>query len=140
VRGRKVADKLAEGLVVADKPVELTGETMGEFIERHLLVVVDFWHPKCEPCRKLHPVVDELAGEYAGKCAFGKINVDKGGSIDPDLRKKYNLIFGVPTMLIFEKGQLVEYLVESTAQIPSIIRQVIEHHLEQRSSERAEGC
>lgn len=112
-----------------DKPVEVTDATFLKFIKEHPLAVVDFWHPNCGGCLKLHPVIDELAREYAGKCVFGKFNLDKNGSVDPDLKEKYH-IFYIPLLVVFNDGVFVEYLLGTRICRPSIIRYVIDYHLE----------
>jgi thioredoxin 1 len=66
------------------------------------VVLVDFWADWCPPCRKLSPLVDELAQEYAGRVKVGKLDVD--GS--PDVASRYG-ITSIPSLLVFRDGQLV---------------------------------
>ena len=65
-------------------------------------VLVDFWASWCPPCRVLGPVIDELAGTYAGRITIGKLNVDEHG----ELAARYG-IQSIPTLLLFENGQIV---------------------------------
>ncbi len=65
-------------------------------------VFVDFWAEWCGPCRMVGPVVEELANDYDGKIKFVKVNVDEAN----ELASKYN-VFSIPTLAIFNKGQLV---------------------------------
>ena len=65
-------------------------------------VFVDFWAEWCGPCRMVGPVIEELAGEYAGKVNFVKVNVDENN----ELASKYN-VFSIPTLALFNKGQIV---------------------------------
>jgi len=65
-------------------------------------VFVDFWAEWCGPCRMVSPVVEELANDYDGKIKFVKVNVDEAN----ELASKYN-VFSIPTLAIFNKGQLV---------------------------------
>jgi len=65
-------------------------------------VFVDFWAEWCGPCRMVSPVVEELAKDYDGKIKFVKVNVDEAN----ELASKYN-VFSIPTLAIFNKGQLV---------------------------------
>ena len=69
-------------------------------------VLVDFWAEWCGPCKRLGPTVDALATEYAGKVTVGKLNVDE----NPKVSEKFQ-IRGIPTILIFKGGQIVESLV-----------------------------
>ncbi len=69
-------------------------------------VLVDFWAEWCGPCKRLGPTVDALATEYAGKVTVGKLNVDE----NPNISSKFQ-IRGIPTILIFKGGQVVESVV-----------------------------
>jgi thioredoxin 1 len=69
-------------------------------------VLVDFWAEWCGPCKRLAPTVDALADEYAGKVRVGKLNVDD----NPNTASKFQ-IRGIPTILIFKGGQIVESVV-----------------------------
>ena len=65
-------------------------------------VFVDFWAEWCGPCRMVGPVVEELADDYDGKIKFVKVNVDDANA----LASKYN-VFSIPTLMIFNKGEIV---------------------------------
>ncbi len=69
-------------------------------------VVVDFWAPWCGPCRKISPIIDDLAAEYEGKVKVVKVNTDENLKITQEFS-----ISGIPSILIFKKGEAVERLV-----------------------------
>ena len=69
-------------------------------------VVVDFWAEWCGPCRRLAPTIDELASEYDGRVMVGKLNVDE----NPAIQSRFS-IMGIPTVLIFKGGEVVEQVV-----------------------------
>lgn len=68
-----------------------------------LPVVVDFWAPWCGPCRVMGPFIEELAKEWEGKAAVGKLNVDDHGAI----AMKYNIL-SIPTFIVFKGGKVAE--------------------------------
>ena len=69
-------------------------------------VLVDFWAEWCGPCKMIAPVLDELATEYAGKVAIGKVNIDEHQALAAQFR-----VTAIPTLLLFKGGQVVEQIV-----------------------------
>ncbi len=77
-----------------------------EVLESEVPVLVDFWAPWCGPCRMLAPTIEKLAGEYQGKVKIGKMNTDENQDTPVNLG-----ISAIPTVLLFNKGEVVERLV-----------------------------
>lgn len=90
---------------VSAKPVQLTDQTFASTVAKHPVMVVDFWAPWCGPCRMVGPVIEELAKDYAGQVAFGKLNVDE----NPMTASQFQ-VQSIPTILIFRNGQAVDGL------------------------------
>ena len=92
---------------MAGSVVELTEHNFSqEVLNASTPALVDMWAAWCGPCRMLAPVVEELAGTYHGKMAFGKLNVDD----HPQVAANYR-IMNIPTLLIFKNGQEVDRIV-----------------------------
>lgn len=99
-----------------------TDENAKAEIESGKLVVIDFWAEWCGPCKKLAPVIDELASEYEGKALIGKYNVDDYSDISTDYS-----IRNIPTVLFFKDGELKERKVGSIKrdELDAIIKSLI---------------
>ncbi|MFM8360383.1 MAG: thioredoxin [Verrucomicrobiota bacterium] len=82
-------------------------------------VLVDFWAEWCGPCKMLAPVLDELAGEFAGKARIAKLNIDE----HQDLAVRFG-ISSIPTLLLFKGGQVVNQSVGLKPK--AALKQVIE--------------
>ena len=75
----------------------------GEVIESDIPVLIDFWAEWCGPCKALSPIIDELAGEYAGKVKIAKLDVDA----EPGLAGQYGIL-SIPMVALFKDGEVVE--------------------------------
>ncbi|MDQ7841174.1 MAG: thioredoxin [bacterium] len=89
------------------KPVAVTEQTFDtEVLKSELPVLVDFWAEWCGPCRMVAPVVEELAGEYAGRVKVAKVDVDS----NQNLAIRYK-VMGIPTLAVFKGGEMIERMV-----------------------------
>jgi thioredoxin 1 len=97
-------------------------EYNAEIAESTLPVLVDFWATWCGPCQIMGPVIDTIAEEYEGKVKVMKCNVDE----NPVTPSKFG-IRGIPTLLLFNKGEVVDRLVGAApkGQVDGLIKKVL---------------
>ena len=92
---------------VVDTPIVVTDASFAEdVLASPLPVVVDFWAPWCPPCRVIAPILNDLAGEYAGRLTIAKLNTDEHQRFMVQLG-----VQGLPTLIIFKDGREVERLI-----------------------------
>jgi thioredoxin 1 len=77
-----------------------------EVLNSSLPVLVDFWAEWCGPCKMIGPILDDLAGEYAGKARIAKCNVDEAGELAAQYR-----ITSIPALIVFKGGQVTAQVV-----------------------------
>jgi len=102
------------------KVVEVTEQNFeAEVLNSNMPTEVDFWAPWCGPCQMVSPIYDKLAGEYAGRFKFCKINVDENQST----AKKYQ-IMSIPMQMFFVNGKKVDEILGAVPE--HIIRTMVD--------------
>ena len=113
--------KMMERRKYPDTPIEVTDENFESIILKYPLLVVDCWATWCMPCRIIAPIIEELAKKYKGKIVFGKLDV----SVNRATPAKFG-IRGIPTLLIFNNGKLIDRIVGVHPDLESKLRQYLE--------------
>ena len=104
---------------VSTKPLVVTDATFALDVERSPLpVLVDLWAPWCGPCRMVAPVLEELAGEMAGRLLVAKLNVDE----NPATTARFG-VSSIPTLLLLKAGREIDRIVGAQPK-PEIARRV----------------
>ena len=85
---------------------ELNESTFDQFVESNKLAIIDCWAPWCGPCRRMGPIIEEVAADLAGKVGVAKLNTDDNQGIAARFQ-----INAIPTLLIFKDKVLVQALV-----------------------------
>ena len=93
-----------------------------EVLESEQPVLVDFWAPWCGPCRAVAPVLEGLAGEFAGRLKIVKVNVDENQQVAGALGVR-----SIPTLVLFKDGKPVQGAVGALSRAE--ITQLVAPHL-----------
>jgi putative thioredoxin len=119
---------MSDGVSIRDVSEE---EFEREVIEasRSRPVLVDFWAPWCQPCLMLAPILEQLAGHYAGRIALVKVDTDR----EPGLATRYS-VRSLPTVKLFVDGAVAGEF--SGLQPPARIAAFLDSHLPRPSDGR----
>lgn len=82
---------------------QLTSSNFADVLTNGELVVIDFWAEWCGPCKKLSPIVDELAAEYEGTVDIYKCDVEECD----EACEKFG-IRNIPTVVFVKNGEVVD--------------------------------
>ena len=86
--------------------LRVTEKNFDELMSSNGVVFLDFWASWCGPCMVMDPIVEKLAAKYAGRVAFGKVNVDEEMNISSRFQ-----VFSIPTFMIFKGGQPMDAVI-----------------------------
>jgi len=89
-----------------DHPIHITDADFDRVIMENPYVIVDFWADWCAPCKAIEPTIEELARKYAGRVVFAKVNSDENQRKFQDYG-----VMGIPTLLFFKSGRLVDQVI-----------------------------
>ncbi len=72
-----------------------------EVLQSPLPVLLDFWAEWCSPCKMIAPLLDQIAGQYAGRLKIAKLNIDDNPATPANFAVR-----SIPTLMLFKNGNV----------------------------------
>ena len=72
-----------------------------EVLQSPLPVLLDFWAEWCSPCKTIAPLLDQIAGQYAGRLKIAKLNIDDNPATPANFAVR-----SIPTLMLFKNGNV----------------------------------
>ena len=118
--------------------IQVTSETFETDVlqkSKEIPVLVDFHAEWCGPCKNLGPILERLAGEYAGAFILVKVDADAEQTLVEGMGVR-----SLPTVVLFKDGQPADHFMGALPE--SEIRTMLDKHVERIEAspfERAAG-
>lgn len=96
---------------------EVTDSELETVLSSKKLIVLDFYATWCGPCKRMHPIILQLANEYSGSVDFLKMNIDKN-EFDDNCN-----ISSVPTFFLI-KGEHIVKIINGFTDIDSFKEEI----------------
>ena len=104
---RTVCGRCKTPLALDATPLVVTDASFATEVEASPVpVLLDLWAEWCGPCRMIAPMIEELAGELAGRVRVAKLNVDE----NPSTAGRFG-VRSIPTLLVLKGGREVDRIV-----------------------------
>jgi thioredoxin len=106
-------------------PVELDGRTFDAFIEKYPVSMVEMWASWCAPCKAMRPIIRDLAKEYQGRLAIGKVAIEHHKALAERLK-----VMSVPYIIFYSYGKKVGELTGAIQKrkLKGRIKQLLKKH------------
>ena len=86
--------------------IKITDQNFGEYQALNKPMMIDFFAQWCGPCKRMAPIVEDLANKYDGQVIVGKVDVDDSVELSTQFG-----IRNIPTILFFKNGEVVDKVV-----------------------------